>query len=126
MTPQIPTTHIFLSPLKDPILEKDLGRIGLRGWIEPLVLGYQYAMSVRQVVRKLTHPQMEMLLLPDDPTRHNELIEHVKACALHIGLPVLPLGRYLNDPGPAHPPASTTIHPVCANAEPVEAGSGHR
>jgi hypothetical protein len=119
---------IYLYPQTDEASAQDLERLKVQA-VEPVnaielhVYGYK---SVRQVVRKLANHGVRTLVLPDDYHRHTEPIEHVKACAHHMGIPVMPLTRYLTRTAPA--PATASVHAnaaaagVGANAVPAGAG----
>lgn len=106
---------VYLSPQKDERYHSDMERLlGCR--VVPIVLSFKERFTVADAVSHLCAPDCRRLVLPDDYRRHNELIEHVKACAYHIGLEVVPLSRYL-DKKPA--PVTASVH---ANA--VAAGVG--
>lgn len=53
--------------------------------------------SMKELVRVLAMEDTEVLVLPDDYRAHCGTIEHLKAIALHMGLRVVPLTRYLNE-----------------------------
>lgn len=111
--------HIYLSPLADEQHLNELRRIReAEANVQVLHLGFQHKTTVQQAVHQLSDPKCRGLLLPDDYRRHNDLIEHAKACAHHIGIPVEPLGRYLArrnsrpTPTAAQPPGRATPEPA--------------
>lgn len=108
---------IYLAPAKDEQFTHDLARMNGRV-IGCFVLSMGKGPSVQHVVHRLTTPGEHRLVVPDDFHRHTELIEHVKACAYHVGAEVMPLTRYLERTAP---PASAPVH-----AMPEDAGVGER
>lgn len=84
---------IYLSPAADAAHTKDLVRLEGAAHLSCIVLND--LQKVRMAVHLLSSALTRTLLLPDDYHRHNEAIEHVKACALHMGVQMMPVSRYL-------------------------------
>jgi hypothetical protein len=108
--------RIYLSPANDAAHAADTDRLADRNEVLSLVLAYAERITVQDVVYRLSNPRCKGLLVPDDYHRHSPLIEHVKACAYHMGMDVQPITRYLAKPSPAAAPA---------HAHAVGAGEGN-
>lgn len=110
---------IYITPQRDEITDQDLARMAHLP-VDCIVLAYREKTSVQQAVHMLSHRSVKLLLLPDDYHRHNELIEHTKACAYHMGIEVQPVTRYITK----YPPAPAQHHPVHASSETAGVGGG--
>jgi hypothetical protein len=110
---------VYLTPAKDEVYEADMQRLAPHD-VQPVLLRLGRGYTVQQVVHLLSSRSCKALLLPDDYHRHNELIEHAKACAHHMDLPVMPLSRYVLK----NPPAPEKQNPVHANPDQTGAGRG--
>ncbi len=104
---------IYVAPYQDEQYMLDLERLKGRD-VRCCVMRLGHGPSVQYLVHALTKEGANRLVLPDDFHRHNELIEHVKCCAYHAGVEVMPLTRYLDK---TTPPASAPVH-----AKPEAAG----
>lgn len=111
---------IYITPALDERTELDRQRMAHLPEVGIIVVNFQEGISVQDAVRPLAARCCTTLLLPDDYHRHNELIEHVKACAYHMGMEVMPVNRYVTK----YPPAPDQTTPVHANPEPTGAGRG--
>lgn len=78
---------------------------------------HDLVLDVRRAVRVLTNERAAGLLLPDDFRRHTKDIERVKACAHQMGLPVMPVTRFLHDQT-----TPATVAAVPANQQPAVVG----
>jgi hypothetical protein len=114
---------IYLTPQLDEATALDTQRLTQqRADVHVLILREERTVTVRHAVHMASGRHCEGLLVPDDTERHNELIEHAKACAHHMGVPVMPLSRYLTTmpaPGPGQQQA-----PGSANTTRTGVGCG--
>ncbi len=70
--------------------------------------------SMKQLASVLAMEETKVLVLPDDYREHGATIEHLKAIALHMGLQVMPLTRYLNLCAQGAEPATTALTSAAA------------
>jgi hypothetical protein len=124
LSPQIDEAHMAdlqrLSKYDVQMVDEFRPTVQVNRQMVVLVLGFRYATTVQQAVHLISHKSCKALLMPDDYHRHNDLIEHAKACAHHAGIPVMPLSRYLLK----NPPAPEKQNPVHANPDQTGAGRG--
>lgn len=112
---------IYLTPDNDEVSEQDMRRMA-PFTVRRVVLSFRHQTSVQQAVHLLTGASCKGLVLPDDFHRHNELIEHCKACAHHAGIPVYPVTRYVAQEQQRNAPAPATAS-VHANAAAAGVGA---
>ena len=121
---------IYLYPRHDMQAIAELQRL-YGHHVKPLELGGLTRNTVRSVVRAISSMEVTALVVPDDCSRHNEMIEYVKSCAFYIGLPRMSVTRFLQQTKPVaasavpptqHPAAAgKPIAPAQAGASPSEA-----
>ncbi|HRH68922.1 MAG TPA: hypothetical protein PLB89_05385 [Flavobacteriales bacterium] len=126
--------YVYLTPRLDDLYEADRVRMGaIAHRVNVFVLAAGSTTTLARVVRALTENECKGLILPDDYRRHNELIEHAKAIAKHLGFVPVPLTHHLAKqqtkpvaasavPPTQHPAAAgKPIAPAQAGASPSEA-----
>lgn len=106
---------IYLSPTNDTQHCMDVERLGGTAKVKVVLLSFGQKATVQDVVHLLSSPTCTGLVVPDDYGRHNELIEHVKFCAHHMGQPVQPITRYMAQQHPPTP-AKTSVHASTTSA----------
>lgn len=80
-----------------------------------------HPVTVRHLIARLCWLNATVLIVPDNYREHTPLVESLKTCALHMGLQVMPLTRFVRD-FCASPLAPGNPASVRATPEPTGAG----
>lgn len=100
---------LYIAPDFGPAYDADAKRMSRNHRVEMLVVCREQ--HIVEAVSMLCDPDCRVLLVPDACDRHNAVIEDIKACARHMHMPVLPLGRYLRQMDTPKPtPEKPTAH----------------